>query len=124
LQAYGANYNVEYDSPMARMQRAERAAGYLRAWSVATDFAQKTGDNEPLDWFNHDIAIPAIMDIQGSPAAWQRSSDEVIARREARAQAQQQQQMIDAAPSIASVAKAAPELAKAAGAQGSPGAPV
>jgi hypothetical protein len=50
------------------------------------------------------------MDIHGSPAAWQRSPDEVSARREARAQAAQQQQMLDAAPSLAAVAKSAPEL--------------
>lgn len=108
----GGSYKIEYDSPMARMQRAEKASGFLRAFSVATDFAQRTGDASALDWFDLDIAMPEIMDIQGSPAAWTRGLEQVEERRAERAQQAQQKQMIEAGPSIAALAKSAPEIQK------------
>lgn len=105
-----AEYRIEYDSPMSRMQRAEKAAGFMRALGSASEYAKMTGDVEPLDFFNFDVAMPAILDINGAPTAWTRSEEEVAARREGRAQAQQQQQTIDAAPAMASVAKTASEM--------------
>lgn len=114
LAAAGGAYKLEYDSPMARMQRAEKASGYLRARGIAVEMAAATNDLEILDHFNDDVAMPEIMDIHGSPVTWTRSEDEVAERRAKRAQAVQQQQMVDAAPSIAAMAKAAPEMKKAA----------
>lgn len=105
-----AEYRIEYDSPMSRMQRAEKAAGFMRALGSASEYAKMTGDVEPLDFFNFDVAMPAILDINGAPTAWTRSEEEVAVRREGRAQAQQQQQTIDAAPAMASVAKTASEM--------------
>lgn len=100
-------YRVEYDSPMSRMQRAEKAAGFMRALDVAANYAKMTGDVEALDHFNFDTAMPEILDIQGSPIAWTRSEEEIAVRREQRAKAQQAQQMIEAAPAVAGVVKAA-----------------
>ena len=105
LQDAAAEYRIEYDSPMSRMQRAEKAAGYMRALGDAAEYAKMTGDLDPIDWFDMDAATPAILDIRGAPVAWTRSLEDVLARREARAQAQQAQQMIEAAPSAASVVK-------------------
>ena len=110
----GGEYHIEYDSPMSRMQRAEKASGFLRAFSVATDYTQRTGDPRPLDWFKIDTAMPEIMDIHGSPTTWTSTPDEVAAIRGAREQAAQDQKMIEAAPAIAGVAKALPGLSKAA----------
>lgn len=100
-------YRVEYDSPMSRMQRAEKAAGFMRALDVAANYAKMTGDVEALDHFNFDAAMPEILDIQGSPIAWTRSEEEIAARREARAKAQEAAQMLEAAPAVAGVVKAA-----------------
>lgn len=100
-------YRIEYDSPMSRMQRSEKAAGFMRALADASEYAKMTGDVEPLDHFNFDVATPEILDIRGAPVAWTRSLDEVQARREARQQAQQQQQLLEAAPALASVASTA-----------------
>jgi hypothetical protein len=100
-----AEYKIEYDSPMSRMQRAEKASGFMRALSTAAEYAKMTGDMEPLDHLNFDAAMPEILDINGAPAAWTRSKEEVEARRASRAEAQQAQQMIDAAPAAASVMK-------------------
>lgn len=100
-------YRVEYNSPMSRMQRAEKAAGFMRALDVAANYAKMTGDVEALDHFNFDAAMPEILDIQGSPIAWTRSEEEIAARREARAKAQEAAQMIEAAPAAAGLMKAA-----------------
>jgi hypothetical protein len=99
-------YKVEYDNPMSRMARAERAAGFMRALGNAAEYAKMTNDVEPLDFFNFDAAMPAILDIHGAPIAWTRSPEEVEARRAGRAQAAEQQQMIEAAPSMAALMKA------------------
>ena len=110
LQDVEIEYRVEYDSPMSRMQRAEKASGFMHALNVAAEYAKNTQDPSPLDWFNFDEAMPEIIDIQGAPTSWTRSLEEVKALREQRSQAQQQQQMLDAAPAMASVVKGAPNL--------------
>jgi hypothetical protein len=105
----GAEYKLEYDSPMSRMQRSEKASGFLRALDMAGNYAKNTMDPAPLDWFNFDAAMPEILDIQGAPAAWTRTQEEVDAVREQRAEQAQQQQMVDAAPALASMAAKAPK---------------
>jgi hypothetical protein len=102
-------YKIEYDSPMARMQRAEKASGFMRALQDATEYARLTGDVEPLDHFNFDAAMPEVLDIHGAPVAWTRSPEDVAARREQRSQQAEQKMMIDAAPALAAVAKVAPK---------------
>lgn len=105
-------YKIEYDSPMSRMQRAEKAAGFMRALDLAASYTKNTGDPSPLDWFNFDSAMPEILDIHGAPTAWTNSLDAVKALREQRAEQQQAQQMIEAAPALAGAAKAVPGLLK------------
>lgn len=107
LRDIAAEYRIEYDSPMSRMQRSEKAAGFLRALSQAAEYAKATGDIEPLDYFNFDVATPQIIDIAGAPTSWTRSDEEVQARRAERSKAAQTQQMIDGAPAMASVMKTA-----------------
>jgi hypothetical protein len=103
-----AEYFIEYDSPMSRMQRSEKAAGFMRALDVAANYAKNTGDPSPLDFFNFDTAMPEILDIQGAPTAWTRSMQDVEAMRAGRAQQAQTQQMIEAAPAVAGLMKSAP----------------
>lgn len=102
-------YKIEYDNPMSRMARAEKAAGFMRALGQAAEYSKMTGDMEPLDWFNFDKAIPAVQDIMGAPVDWTRSEEEVAERRAGRAQQAEQQQMVEAAPALAAVAKSAPQ---------------
>lgn len=108
-----AQYRIEYDSPMSRMQRAEKASGFMRSLSVASEYAAQTGDPSPLDWFDFDAAMPQILDIHGSPTAWTRSLEAVQALREQRAQQAQTQQAIEAAPAVAGMMKNAPQGAPA-----------
>lgn len=110
LQQAQAEYKIVYDSPMSRMQRAEGAAGYMRALTVAAEYAKMTGDVESLDYFDMDKAMPEIQEINGSPVRWTRSEEEVQARRAKREQAAAAQQMVDAAPAAASVMKTAATL--------------
>lgn len=109
LQGADIELTVEYDSPMSRMQRAEKASGFMRALSMASEYVKATGDITPLDFFNFDEAMPAILDIQGAPVSWTRSIEDVQGLRDQRGKQQEQQQMIDAAPALASVAKNSPK---------------
>lgn len=101
----GADYKVEYESPLSRMQKAEASAGGLRMFQYAAEIAAQTQDPSSLDWFNVDAMIPALADAQAMPASWIRSQKEVDGIREGRQQQQATQQMIDAAPAMASMMK-------------------
>lgn len=101
-------YKIEYDNPLSRMARSEKAAGFMRALGQAAEYAKSTGDPEPLDFFDFDVAMPEILDINGAPTAWTRTIEDVQARRDQRSQAQQTQQMVAAAPAAASVMKSMP----------------
>lgn len=108
----GVEYKLEYDSPMSRMQRAEKASGFMRALDVAANYAKNTMDPSPLDWFDFDEAMPEILDIQGAPTSWTRSLEDVQAVRDSRSKAQQTQQAIDAAPAVAGLMKSKPAPAQ------------
>lgn len=105
-------YRIEYDNPMSRMARSEKAAGFMRALGVASEYTKMTGDQSPLDHFDFDVAIPEILDIQGAPVTWTRSAEAVAQLRAGRAAQQEQQQLVDAAPALASVAKVATSAPK------------
>lgn len=98
-------YRIEYDSPISRAQRAEESAGVMRTVQSTLEIVNVTQDPAPLDHFNWDTIVPEVADINGTPLRWMRSLDEVKAIREGRAQAQQQQQAVEAAPALAGMAK-------------------
>lgn len=106
LQQFAVEYRVEYDNPLSRMARAEKASGFMRALSTASEYAKMTGDMEALDHFDFDAAMPEVLDISGVPVAWTRSADQIAERRAARAQAQQAAQMAELAPAAAGLIKA------------------
>ena len=108
LQQMEAEFKIEYDSPMSRMKRSEKASGFLRSLNTAAEYTRLTGDPRPLDWFAIDRAFPEIQDIQGAPTLWTSTQEEVDAIREQRSQAQQIQQITDAAPALASITKQLP----------------
>jgi len=99
-------FDIVYDSPLTRSQRAEEAAGWTRTMQIAAEHASITGDMSGLDHFNMDVIIPELASINAVPASWMSSGDEVQGKRDARAQQQQTQQMIDAAPAAAGLMKA------------------
>lgn len=102
---YGAEYKVEYESPLSRMQKAEATSGGLRMFQYAGEIAANTQDPSVLDWFNIDEMMPALADAQAMPASWIRSKKDVDQIRKGRQEQQATQQLIDAAPAMASMMK-------------------
>lgn len=105
-------YRIEYDSPLSRAQRAEHAAGLSRTLETAVSTYNVTQNPEPLDHFNFDVIMPELADIQGVPLKWMRSAEEVQKVRAGRAQQQEIQTAIQAAPGAAAMTKAAAAVQK------------
>ena len=99
-------FEIVYESPLNRTQRAEWAAGAMRTVELALQLATQTSDLSHLDHFNFDVMIPAVSDINGTPSTWLNDKKQIQAIRQQRSQMQQQQQMIEAAPAVAGLAKA------------------
>jgi hypothetical protein len=110
VRAMNAEFETVYDSPLSRAQRAEKATGFLQAVNWVRDVIAVTQDPSPMDNFNMDVAVPALADISAVPTEWMNDAETVAAIRAGRAKAQQQQQLVDAAPALSSVAKALPQL--------------
>lgn len=102
----GGEYQIIYDSPLSRAQRAEEAAGLMRSIELALKVAAEAQNPAPLDHFNWDVITPEIAAIHGVPARWMNSMEEIKAMRKGRQQAAEQQQMIDAAPGAAAMSNA------------------
>ena len=105
LEAEGS-FEVEYDSPLSRSQRAEEAAGFLRTFESAIAVVNTTQDPSVLDNFNTDVIFRDLAEINAMPASWLNDEGQMQATREGRAQQQQMQQMVEAAPAAAGVMKA------------------
>tara|TARA_R110000868_G_scaffold345994_2_gene607057 strand:- start:11166 stop:12779 length:1614 start_codon:yes stop_codon:yes gene_type:complete len=99
-------FDIQYDSPLSRSQRAEEASGWLRTLEAAIAYANTTQDLAVLDQFDTDVIYKQLAEINAVPPSWMRSPEAVKGLREDRAQQQQQQQMIEAAPAAAGVMKA------------------
>lgn len=105
LKEAGAEFKVEYDSPLSRAQRAEEAAGLMRTLETALNVVNVTGDRSPLDHFNWDTIIPDVSDINAVPVRWRNGFEQIKAMRDARAQQAETQELIQAAPSVAALQK-------------------
>lgn len=106
LEEAGASFKIEYDSPISRAQKAEEAAGLMRTFEMVLGYANSTGDISGFDHFNMDAIVPEISDTNAVPVKWRNSIEVIQQKRQARAQQQQEKMAIDAAPSMAAVAKA------------------
>jgi hypothetical protein len=106
LKEAGGDYQIEYDSPLSRSQKAEEAAGLMRTAEFATQVAANTQNPEPLDHFNWDIIMPELADMNAVPTRWLRSKEDVEAIREGRNQQVDQQNLVNALPGAAAMTKA------------------
>jgi hypothetical protein len=106
IEAGGVDYEIEYESPLARAQKAEEAAGFLRTLEIAGNVAAITQDPSHLDIFDLDAALPELNWINAGPSRWIRAPEAIAAIRQQRAQQQQMQTAIEAAPAAAGVMKA------------------
>lgn len=103
----GAGYKIEYDAPLNRAMRAEKAAGGMRTFQWAAEIAAQTQDPSVLDVFDTDSMVPELADINGMPLRWLRSPDAIAQIRQSRNADKQAQQITQALPGMAAVAKAA-----------------
>jgi len=105
IEAQG-EFDIEYDSPLSRSQRAEEASGWMRTLEAAIAYANTTQDLAVLDQFDSDVIYQQLAEINAVPPSWMRSAEAVAKIRADRAEQQQMQQMIEAAPAAAGVMKA------------------
>lgn len=113
LREAGAEYRVVYTNPLARAQKAQEAAGFMRTVETVKELVNITQDPSLLDPFNFDVAVPAIADIQSVPPSWMSSDEEIMGKRKARAAAQQKKDALAALPNQAAMMKAQAAQAKA-----------
>lgn len=101
-----AEYEVYYDSPLSRLQRAEKGSGFARSIMSTAELVKVTGDQSLLDIYDLETAQAEMaVEIHGVPVRWMSTPEKLAGKRKARAEQIQMQQMIDAAPAAASVAK-------------------
>lgn len=105
LEAEG-DYEIQYDSPMSRMQRAEELSGAMQSINHATDLVGITGNASHLDHFDLDAIVPEAALIRGMPAKWINDPGTIKKIRAGRAQQAQAQQAIQAAPGAAALMNA------------------
>jgi hypothetical protein len=105
-QVGGADYEVEYDSPLSRAQKAEGAAGTMRTIQFAAEIAAQTQDPSPLDWFDFDSIIPDLGDANAMPVKHFKTPDAVAAIRKGRSEQQAIAQVTQAGPAMAAMMKA------------------
>lgn len=103
-------FDVVYTSPLAKSMYAEEVSGYMRSKEMVLAQANATGDLSGLDWFNDDDALPEIADYMAVPARWMNDPDTVKQKRETRARQEEQAQVMQNAPALASAAKTASEM--------------
>lgn len=99
----GGEYQVEYTSPLSRMQKTEEALGTQRTLEAALPLVQL--DPSILDNFDLDQYVDIMGDSNGAPARLFRAPEERDAIRKARAEAAQMAALAEAAPTVAGAVK-------------------
>lgn len=100
-----ADYEVEYDSPLSRAQKAEKASGFMQWVNWSMEFVKATQDPSPLDHINFDAAQPELADIRAVPARWINDMETIKTIREGRSQMRDAQMAVDAAPALSGMMK-------------------
>lgn len=96
-------FEIEYDSPLNRAQRAEEAVGLFRTIEGMAPLAQT--NPEVMRRFDGDEILKGLAEINGMPTKWLKEDERLAAEDEQAAQAQQAQQLLEAAPVAADVAQ-------------------
>lgn len=104
IEAQG-HYDIIYDSPLSRAQKAEQASGLMQTVQWAAEVAQLTQNPAPLDHFDFDVIIPELSRIRAVPGRWMMTPDKLAALRDQRSQQTATQQVIEAGPSVAAMLK-------------------
>lgn len=99
-------YQVVYDSPISRTQKAEWASGAMRTIETLLNVSAQTQDPSKLFIFNWDVVSRELAEINGTPSPWLNSPETIQIMKQEFAKKQDQQIQIDAAPAVAGMMKA------------------
>lgn len=102
LAEIGGEFEIEYDSPITRLQRSEEGVGILRTFEAAATVAQF--DPAAVKVLRGAEAIRELAEINGMPAKLLRPEEEIAAMDAAEAEQQQLAQILQAAPVVADTA--------------------
>lgn len=94
----GGEILPKYTGPLARLMKAEEAAGILRTIEAILPVAQASGDMSVLRRINADQAVKVIAEANNVPAKALRTDEELEAMDAAQQEAAQMQQLLAAAP--------------------------
>ena len=94
----GGEILPKYSGPLARLMKAEEAAGVLRTVEAMLPVAQASGDMSVLRRINADEAVKIIAEANGVPAKALRTDDELAAMDMLQQQQAQAQALLAAAP--------------------------
>ena len=94
----GGEILPKYTGPLARLMKAEEAAGILRTIEAILPVAQAAGDMTVLRRINADQAVKVIAEANNVPAKALRTDEELEAMDAAQQEAAQMQQLLAAAP--------------------------
>ncbi len=106
-------YQIIWTSPLAKAQRAQEAAGFIRSVEFSKEVVAITQDPSYLDPYDFMEATKGIAEIQVVPESWMASPEAIVAKQKSRAQQQQLQAKIQAAPAQAAMMKAQAAMMKA-----------
>ncbi len=109
----GAQHDVVDTSPLAKTARMAGDVGTIRMLETSKEIVNITQDISYLDWFDGEVALPAMARNQMVPESYIADDQKVAAKRQARAKAQAQQQQIDSLPKQASMIAAQAKASKA-----------
>jgi Bacteriophage head to tail connecting protein len=101
LEAEG-EYKIEYTSPMRQAMRASEAIAITRTLEAVLPMAE--ADPSVLDAFDLPMAARELAEINGVPAKILRDIEAVKARQDERAQQQEMQSLVEAAPAVSAAA--------------------
>lgn len=101
--------NVKFNNPIAKAMRSGDAEALMFALNDIAPLVERFP--QMLDWIEPDETVQGILTTRGVPAKWRRSNVEVTSLREARAEQEQQELMMQNVNAMAGAAgKAAPML--------------
>ncbi|HEJ9371211.1 TPA: head-tail connector protein [Klebsiella oxytoca] len=98
----GMEYDIEYQSPLVRIQRSEEGSGILNTLQVAGQIAQY--DPSVMSVFRYGAVMRELAEINGMPHDLILTEDEEEQVKAAQAQQQQLSNMMQAAPQLATAA--------------------
>lgn len=105
LMLVGGMIDIEYSSPLNQLQKAQDGVNIQQSIQQMAKYAEASGDSSIFKLIDSEKLGREIWDVNGSPADILLSPDELAAKKQQEAQAQNAQALINAAPQAAAAAK-------------------